>query len=87
VIQGRDVTVATFDANVLASGFVRPHGPPGQLLQLWRAGAFTLIVSEPLIGETERTLEKPYFADRLTRRQRENNIALLRSEATVTRLR
>ena len=45
-----------------------------------------MIVSDPLIGETERTLEKLYFADRLTRRQRENNTALLRSEATVTPL-
>jgi predicted nucleic acid-binding protein len=55
------VTAATFDAHVLASGFVRPHGPPGQLLRLWRAGTFTLIVSVPLIVETERTLEKRYF--------------------------
>jgi predicted nucleic acid-binding protein len=67
----REVTGATFDANVLASGLVRPDGPPGQLLQRRRAGAFTLIVSDPLIDETERTLEKPYFAERLTRRQRD----------------
>ncbi|MGD9892929.1 MAG: putative toxin-antitoxin system toxin component, PIN family [Dehalococcoidia bacterium] len=80
------MTRATFDANVLASGFVRPQGPPGQLLQRWRAGAFTLIVSDPLIGETERTLEKPYFAERLTHWQRANNIALLRREAVVTPL-
>jgi predicted nucleic acid-binding protein len=77
------MTAATFDANVLTSGFVRPHGPPGQLLQIWRAGAFMLIVSDPLIGEMERTLGKRYFADRLTRRQRANTIALLRGEAVA----
>jgi uncharacterized protein len=80
------MTRATFDANVLASGFVRPHGPPGVLLRAWQAGAFTLIVSEPLIDETERTLDKPYFAARLTRAQRANTIALLRAEAVVTPL-
>jgi uncharacterized protein len=80
------MTTATFDANVLASGFVRPHGPPGQLLQLWSGGLFTLIVSEPLISETQRTLDKPYFSQRLTSEQRAANIALLRREAVVTAL-
>jgi len=81
-----DVPPAVFDANVLASGFVRPDAPPGQLLQLWKLGRFTLIVSEPLIAETKRTLEKPYFVARLTIDQRANNITLLRAEAVVTDL-
>jgi putative PIN family toxin of toxin-antitoxin system len=80
------VTSATFDANVLASGFVRPQAPPGQLLQVWSLGVFTLIVSEPLIDETRRTLDKPYFAQRLTPAQRANTIKLLRREAVITAL-
>lgn len=79
---------AVLDANVLASGFVRANSaaPPVQLIDAWSRGAFTLIVSELLLDETERTLEKPYFAQRLTRAQRAKVITLLRREAVVTPL-
>ena len=82
------MTPAVLDANVPASGFVRanPTAPPVQLIDAWVAGAFTLIVSEPLLDETERTLAKPYFAARLTAARRAAIIALLRTEALVTPL-
>jgi uncharacterized protein len=81
------VTSAVFDANVLASGFLRVTlAAPALLIDAWRAGRFTLIVSEPLLVETERTLYKPYFADRLSIRQRNGIIALLRTGAVMTQL-
>lgn len=74
------------DSNVLASGFVRPHGAPGALLGAWRAEAFDLVVSDHILSEVTRTLDKPYFAQRLTTSRRTANIALLRSDATITPL-
>lgn len=77
---------AVLDTNVLASGFVRPEPPPGQLLLAWRARLYLLVTSEPILAELTRTFEEPYFAQHLTPSQRANNIALLRHEAIITPL-
>lgn len=77
---------AVLDTNVLASGFVRPEPPPGQLLVAWRARLFLLVTSEPILAELTRTFEEPYFAQHLNPSQRANNIALLRHEAIITPL-
>ncbi len=80
---------AVLDTNVLASGFVgyaHPDSTPGELLRLWSYAAFTLIVSEPILVELERTLSEPYFARRLPRELRAEDIALLRTEATVVEI-
>lgn len=77
---------AVLDTNVLASGFVRPEPPPGQLLLAWRARAYLLVISEPILAELARTFEEPYFAQRLTPSQRANNIALLRHAAMIAPL-
>ncbi|MBI2759914.1 MAG: putative toxin-antitoxin system toxin component, PIN family [Chloroflexi bacterium] len=74
----------TVDANVVASGFVRPQSIPDAVLRAWLADLFTLMLSDPLIDEVERTLDPPYFAQRLTRTQRAANVALLRSRAVIT---
>lgn len=58
---------AVFDTNVLASGLVgetRPESTPGELLRRWRARHFTLVVSEPILTELQRTLANPYFSNR-----------------------
>lgn len=71
------------DTNVLVSGFSSPHGTPGQLLSLWLVGAYDLVLSQPILTETERTLREPYFAARLTAAQQAANLALLRREAEI----
>jgi putative PIN family toxin of toxin-antitoxin system len=61
------VISAVFDTNVLASGFVgetRPESTPGELLRRWRAKHFTLVVSEPILTELERTFTNPCFSNR-----------------------
>jgi putative PIN family toxin of toxin-antitoxin system len=76
---------AVLDANVLVSGivgFLVPASTPGELLRLWRDGAFVLIVSEPILSEVGRTLSKPYFRRRLTDEQVAAALRLLREEAT-----
>jgi putative PIN family toxin of toxin-antitoxin system len=77
------VTTVVLDTNVLASGFVRPEPPPGQILLAWRAALFTLVVSEHILSELARTFNEPYFRRHLTSDQRANNLALLRAEAVV----
>lgn len=77
------MTVA-LDTNVLAAGFVHPGQPPGQLLALWLAGRYSLVLSEHILTELARTFEAPYFQRRLTPDQRAQNLALLRRNAVLT---
>jgi putative PIN family toxin of toxin-antitoxin system len=79
------VISAVFDTNILASGTVSAAGPPGQVLDAWRAGHCELIVSEPILTELTRTLtSKPYFQARLTPEQIQRFEMLVRRRATMT---
>ena len=82
------MTTAVVDANVLASGFAAraPESLPAQVLDAWRAKAYTLVVSEHILDELARTLEKPYFRRRLTPAHVAADLALLRRQAIVTRI-
>ena len=76
------------DTNVLASGIARvnPTAPPAVIFDAWRDGAFTLVTSEHIIGELERTLALTYFRRSLTSPQIEADIAYIRSPARVVPL-
>lgn len=51
---------AVLDANVFVSAFVRPEGPPGQIVEsLLREQTFELVLSDAIIEETLRALEYP----------------------------
>lgn len=75
-------------ASVLASGFVRsnPQAAPVRVLDAWRAGAYTLVVSEPILAELVATLRRPYFRRRLSSAQLAAILGLLRRQAVVTPL-
>ena len=48
------------DANVFVSAFIRPDGPPGQLLRLCiEEQAFELVVSDSILEELRRSLAYP----------------------------
>jgi putative PIN family toxin of toxin-antitoxin system len=76
----------TLDANVLAPGFTSQASASARLIDLWRAGAFELIVSEHVLQELARTLADPYFAARLPREDAVAILTLLNTNATVTEL-
>jgi putative PIN family toxin of toxin-antitoxin system len=79
------VTRVVLDTMVLASGFTSDAGASARLLQRWQNGEFTLVVSEHILQELERTLnEDHYFAARTTPSRVAPNIALLRAAAIVT---
>ena len=82
-----DVRV-TADANMLASGVVglrsRPDAAPVRFVRAWHTGQFTLIQSDPLLAEVDRTLAKPYFTHRLPATERQAFLDLLRRRAMCT---
>lgn len=75
---------AVLDTNTLASGTVTAATPPGQILDAWEEGQFELIVSEHIIDELERTLQKPYFRKHVKADDVASLIDLLYNEATIT---
>lgn len=51
---------AILDANVFVSAYVRPEGPPGQIIERFlRSAAFELVLSPEIIGEVLRALAYP----------------------------
>jgi putative PIN family toxin of toxin-antitoxin system len=68
---------AVLDTNVLASGFVRTHTTPGQILQRWRRELFALVCSPVIFEELVRTLQSPYFTQRLSAEEILMNLQLL----------
>lgn len=70
-------------ANTLASGAVDPHGPISFMINAWINDEVQMITSEPLIDELERTLAKPYFASRLTLKQTQSFINIVKTRAIV----
>lgn len=49
------------DTNVLVSGLLTPHGPPGRLVDLLLAGEVTLIYDDRILSEYHEVLERPRF--------------------------
>jgi uncharacterized protein len=83
---------AVLDINVLASGFLgSPSGltTPTLLLHQWRSGQFTLVISEYILAELQRTLADPYFATRIRPEDRASFLIFLTrvAERTVIRQR
>ncbi len=43
--------IVVMDTNVLVSGMINPHGPPGRLVDLLRSGALRLAVDDRILAE------------------------------------
>ena len=65
------------DANVFISGLLSKQGPPGQILDAWVAGQFSLFVSPPIVAEIQRVLAYPRIRERLDPGQADQLTALL----------
>lgn len=55
---------AVLDANVFVSAVLIPTGNPARLLALWRDGALTLVLSQPILDELARVLQYPKLVKR-----------------------
>jgi len=49
------------DTNVLVSGLLRPHGPPGRILDSVVSGAVGLLVDDRILREHAEVLARPRF--------------------------
>lgn len=75
---------AVLDSNVLLSGFLTGEAPPARIVDAWLTGRFELVVSEPVLAELSRNIQKPYFRRRLTPAQIAEDLHRLRSVARLT---
>lgn len=55
------------DTNVVVSGVLSPHGPPGRLVDLFLAGDLVLLVDDRILGEYGAVLRRPRFDLRAAR--------------------
>lgn len=65
------------DANVFISGLLSKQGPPGQILDAWVAGRFSLFISPPIMLEIQHVLTYPRIQERLEPEQAAQLITLL----------
>jgi uncharacterized protein len=58
--------IVVLDTNVLVSGIINPHGPPGRIVDLLRVGKLHLAVDDRILSEYADVLRRPrlepYFA-------------------------
>lgn len=83
------MTRVVVDTNILAAGLltiVRPESIPGEVLRRGLDGKFELIVSDYILEELERALNKPYFRRRLGPADRLALVRLLRERTVVVPL-
>jgi putative PIN family toxin of toxin-antitoxin system len=57
------------DTNVLISGLLSPHGPPGRILDLVLAGELVLVVDDRILSEYRDVLARPRFGFRRADRE------------------
>ncbi len=76
---------AVIDTNLFVSGLFAEEGPTSQLQGLWQNKQIELAVSEKILQEVRRTLQKPYLREALFFLEGEEDelIALIREKAHV----
>jgi len=52
------------DTNVLVSGVLNPHGPPGRIVDAVLAETFTVLYDDRILGEYRAVLARPTFGFR-----------------------
>jgi putative PIN family toxin of toxin-antitoxin system len=84
-LKKRKPVRAVIDTNLFVSGLFANQGYTYQLQELWLAGAFELVVSEQILNEIQRTLQKPPIKQRLLLQDGEETVIteLIRAKATI----
>ncbi|MFA7173524.1 MAG: putative toxin-antitoxin system toxin component, PIN family [Kiritimatiellia bacterium] len=55
------MTRIVLDTNVLVSGMINAHGPPGRIVDLLREGLIELVVDDRVLSEYRMVLNRPKF--------------------------
>jgi len=76
---------AVIDSNLFVSGLFAEDGPTKQLQDLWANQKINLAVSEEILKEIKKTLQKPYIRERLFFFEGEEDevIELIREKAYI----
>ena len=56
---------AVIDTNVFVSGLMLPKSTPGRIINAWRSGHFSLVLSEPTLAEISTVLSYPKIRRRI----------------------
>lgn len=77
--------VALLDTNVWVSAFLKPAGPPGQVVSAWSRAKFTAVTSLSQLGELAEVLTRPRLVRRFRYPLRDSEmfVRLLAMRATV----
>lgn len=73
------------DANVFVSALISTTGAPKQIIALWQAEVFDLVISEPILAEIGRVMRYPKIRERhnLSEKALQQLLELLRKESRV----
>ncbi len=52
---------AVFDTNVIVSGFLNPHGPPGRIVDWLRSGWVQAVLDDRILDEYSTVLQRKAF--------------------------
>jgi putative PIN family toxin of toxin-antitoxin system len=74
---------AVLDFGVIVSGALTGGGPPGRILDRWRAGELDIVVSPSLLAELDRVLVYERIRRRVPREDAQELVAELRHHAVV----
>ena len=77
--------VALLDSNVWISAFLKPTGPPGQVVAGWLRGEFDVITSLPQLTEIAQVLGRPRLTRQFAypRQEVERFIRLIAARANI----
>lgn len=77
--------VALLDTNVWVSAFLKPSGPPGQVVSAWHNEAFTAVTSPAQLAEIAEVLSRPRLSRRFAypRRDIEAFVHLIAARAEI----
>ena len=73
--------IIVLDTNVLVSGIINPHGPPGRIVDLLRAGELRLAVDDRILSEYTDVLRRPRLASYFAGRDVEHILEYLRGNS------
>ena len=76
---------ALLDTNVWVSAFLKPNGPPGQVVAAWADDEFSVITSLSQLSEIAEVLSRPRLVRRFRypHRDAEAFVRLIAARATI----
>ena len=80
---------AVIDTNVFISGLMLPKNTPGRIINAWRTGHFSLVLSEPMLAEISTVMGYPKIRKRIgwDNDTISRYVMLLRFEAEISDIR